>query len=261
MIGRRFETNFLNVHYNLALEQAILYLHPQNKFSVTVRFWTNPKAVILGRSQQVEEEVDLLYCSKNNIKIGRRISGGGTVFHDSGNLNISIFFPRKLLSSKTQNVSSVSKLFSELMILCLKGETGENDFTLYKNISILFNDKKISGSAGYFRGSWFLHHMTLLLQTDLTHLNHVLRAGKKDYSSLRPSNFFPTLNLPSLSKTKLMDRLINLLNDKFSITLETGTISDSEKKLALQLTKEMYSQRSWIWHKKRKLIEKEFSSQ
>ena len=259
MIGRWIETNFLDVHYNLALEQAILYLHPQSDFSATIRFWTNPKAAILGRSQQIGEEVDLLYCSENHITIGRRISGGGTVFHDSGNLNVSFFLPKTVLLPKAQNTSSISKLFSELLVDCLKGELGEEKFSIHKETSILFNHKKISGSAGYFRSSWFLHHMTLLLHTNLSDLNHVLRAGKKDYSSRRPSMFFPTTNLPSLSKINLIKQFITQLEDRFSLTLEASPISDSEKKLALRLSKEMYSQRSWIWDKKRNLVEQNFS--
>ncbi len=259
MVGRWLQTDYNDVHYNLALEQAILYLHSRSNFSATLRFWTNPKAIILGRSQQIEEEIDVLYCSENDITIGRRISGGGTVFHDPGNLNISIFLPKKILFPKAQNTSSISKVFSNLVVECLKSELDTDSFSLYKETAIIFNNKKISGSAGYFRSAWFLHHLTLLLHSNLSHLNNALLAGKDDYSSKRPSNYFPTTNLPSLSKLNLIQRVIKRLEEEFSLHLEVNSITDSENKLATRLKDEMYSQRSWIWMKKRTLVEQEFN--
>ncbi|PWI47088.1 hypothetical protein CEE45_13625 [Candidatus Heimdallarchaeota archaeon B3_Heim] len=260
MVGRWLETDFIDTHYNLALEQAILYLQPHNEFSATVRFWTNPKAVILGRSQQIEEEINIAYCSENNIITGRRISGGGTVFLDSGTLNISIFLPRRLLFPRARHTRSISKYFSERIVECLEAELGINKFVIYQDTSILFNQKKISGSAGYFRSSWFLHHLTLLLQTNLSHLDQALLAGKEQYSSKRPSSFFPTANLPPLSKTKLIKRFIKQLEEEFSHAFNKYPITESEKNLARRLTNKMYSQSSWIWDKKRGLIEQEFSS-
>ncbi len=259
MLGRWLETNFENVHYNLALEHAILFLSSQNDFSATVRVWTNPKAVILGRSQQISEEVDLTYCSENEITIGRRISGGGTVYHDLGNINLSIFLPKTKLFPKARDVKSISRMFSELIINQLKLELKTGTFSIYNENSILYNQKKFSGSAGYFRSDWFLHHFTLLFETNQIHLNHVLRAGRSDYSSKRPSSFIPTANLPPLSKSNLIKSIIDQLENTFDVVFEFKPLTESEIQLATRLANEMYSQKSWIWNKKRRLIEERFS--
>ncbi len=260
MKGRWLDTDFKDVHFNLALEHAILYLHAQSEFSGTIRSWNNPNAVILGRNQHIEEEVNVTYCSDNKIIIGRRISGGGTVFHDLGVLNISIFLPKSLLVPKFQDVNSISRLFTKLMVDCLSRELKGDSFTIYKDTSILYKKKKISGSAGYFRSSWFLHHLTLLLNADLTHIENALLAGKLTYQSRRPSLSFPTTNLPPLSRKSLIDTFVNQIEEKFNLDFKTEKPTLSEKRLGTYLTREMYSKNSWIQEKKRKLIEKEFSS-
>jgi lipoate-protein ligase A len=78
--GRILEYSFDNLHQNLALEHVILHISEGSSDNTTIRFWKNPPSVILGRSQLLNREVNIEYCKQNNIVIGRRISGGGTVY-------------------------------------------------------------------------------------------------------------------------------------------------------------------------------------
>ncbi|MFX0151215.1 MAG: biotin/lipoate A/B protein ligase family protein [Candidatus Hodarchaeota archaeon] len=106
-ICRILSFNSDNIFYNLALELAILLDHSHSPYDLSIRFWRNPKSVVLGRNQSVEDEVDLEYCKKNEITLSRRISGGGTVYHDKGNLNLSFFLPKKTLLNPQSNKCSV----------------------------------------------------------------------------------------------------------------------------------------------------------
>ena len=75
---------------NLALDEAIFREVESGRSPTTLRFYRNRNAVILGCFQLAEEELDLEYASKNGIKIAKRFTGGGAVYHDMGDLNFSV---------------------------------------------------------------------------------------------------------------------------------------------------------------------------
>ncbi|MHA1947153.1 MAG: lipoate--protein ligase family protein [Candidatus Hodarchaeales archaeon] len=247
-----------DIHHDLALEQAILNQHSHNGFDATVRFWRTPKAVILGRSQDIDQEIDIPYCKGKNIIIARRISGGGSVYTDQGNLNISISMKKANFNIKRFNYKKVAEIFSNLLVKSLSPQYPDQSFEVLNSSSVLFQNKKISGSAGYMHREWVLHHLTLLYDANLNYLNTSLRAGKSDYLSNKPSNFHPTMNLHSLSVNKFQSDLITMLTNHFNIDFVKDSVTEKEKSLAQLLKEKMYSQESWIVHKKRKLLENSF---
>ena len=149
MQGRLIESKSENIFFNLATEHSILQLHTHNFFKGTVRFWNTPRAVILGRSQDVEAEVDTAYCKRENIVITRRISGGGTVYSDRGNLNISISMKKRDLVKNRFNYQEIAENFSNILIKALRSQYQDESFQVLDSTSVLFQNKKISGSAGY----------------------------------------------------------------------------------------------------------------
>jgi lipoate-protein ligase A len=200
--------------------------------------------------------VDQSYCSKNNITIGRRISGGGAVYHDSGNLNISIFISKSFLKFKVQNYQEIAEFFGKFVIKCLRNDLPKEDFRIHQYTSILCNDQKISGSAGYLRGNSVLHHLTLLLDSNLSHLEKSLLAGKKGYKSLRPSNYFPTSNLYSVTVDRIKEIFLSKIQSEFNLNPFTDTLTQEEMQLGTRLANIMYSKQQWIRDKKRILLER-----
>lgn len=91
--GRILNLSYPNAFQNLALEEALAKSNLSSSIT-TVRLWENPPSVILGRFQNPTDEVDIAFCNSRGIKIARRFTGGGAVYHDLGNLNFTIAGPR-----------------------------------------------------------------------------------------------------------------------------------------------------------------------
>ena len=249
--GRILELEYQGLEENLALEHAIILKHEDLDYQTTVRFWRNPKSVILGRSQDICEEVNITYCQEHRIKLGRRISGGGAVFHDKGNLNISFFVPKYLFALKNINFPQINSFFTNMLIQSLESIFRKGRFARLNNASILFDDKKVSGSAGYLRGNWFLHHATLLLDVNLHDLENSLLAGSSSYSSRRKSEYYPTTNLPSFDLGEWKKSIIKRLEKSLNIQFDNGEISPIEEVQMRNLASELYAKDSWLWDKKR----------
>jgi lipoate-protein ligase A len=244
-----FETD--SMYYNLALEHTILLLHSQSQYSATIRFWKNPKSVIIGRNQLVEEEIDTDYCYKNNILIGRRISGGGAVYHDPGNLNISFFVLKKLLP-KNLNMPEITEYFTDLIIESLKKSLPNlSEIERKGSSNILYQGKKISGSAGYLRNNWVLHHATVLHSADLEDLEKSLLARLERPTVKRKSEYYPTTNLPEFNIDRLKELTIEVLEKTLRMKFNLFGLTKEEKVHADKLSEKMYSQPSWIYDRKR----------
>lgn len=247
-----FETD--NLFYNLALEHTILLLHSQSQYSATIRFWKNPKSVIVGRNQLVEEEIDTDYCYKNNILIGRRISGGGAVYHDPGNLNISFFVLKKILP-KNLNMTEITEYFTDLLIESLKKSLPNlSEIERKGSSNILHRGKKISGSAGYLRNNWVLHHATILHSADLENLEKSLLARLEKPTVKRKSEYYPTANLPEFNYELLKESIIEVLEMNLRMNFNFYSLTREEKVHADKLSVDMYSQLSWIFDRKRNMI-------
>jgi lipoate-protein ligase A len=166
------ENPYTNPFFNLASEEYLLSHFP-NGF---VMLWQNENAVVIGKHQNALAEVNLPYLIDNNISLARRISGGGTVVHDKGNLNFSIALPlpEGIPSINFRKfIDPVMAYLSTLGVLAVP--SGRND--------ILVNDLKVSGNAEHHhrKNKLMLHHGTLLFDSDLDNLGHAIRVVKGKY--------------------------------------------------------------------------------
>lgn len=123
-------------------------------------FYINGPSIIIGRNQNTVQEINTDYVEANGIKVVRRLSGGGAVYHDEGNLNFSFIAPHS-----KDNFHNFKK-FTEPVIKVLNAMgvpaelRGRND--------IVVHDQKISGNAQYVAGERMVSHGTLLWQANLT---------------------------------------------------------------------------------------------
>jgi len=245
-VGRILDNYILDVSYNLALDESILRLHPNNDYLMTLRFWRNPRSVIIGRGQQVREEIVFDYCKIHSIDIARRISGGGAVYHDLGNLNTSIFVPKKRLE-KPNDITHVSRFFSEFFVKSLQ-EFGL-EVKCIDNTNIMYDDKKISGAASYFTRGWVLYHATLLHSADLNHLELSLVHNKGIRK--RKSRYRPTTNLDMLDVDQWKRVLTKILGEGFNVEFVHQESSREELELATRLRERVYDNRDWIYNGRR----------
>lgn len=172
MISIKNEGN--DPHFNLALEEyALKYLNPEENYVI---LWQNEPSIIIGRNQNTIEEINTAYVKENNINVVRRLSGGGAVYHDFGNLNFTF-----IVTIKDDSDVNNFKKFTEPVIKALdkfgiKAElSGRNDITI--------DGKKFSGNAQYFYKNRLLHHGTILFDSNLAVVQEALNVKQDKIES------------------------------------------------------------------------------
>lgn len=136
--------------------------------------YRNEPSIIVGKHQNTLAEINLEFVKRNNLSVVRRLSGGGTVYHDLGNLNYSF-----IANGSDGNLVNFKK-FTQPLIDVLQGLGvdaklgGKND--------IRVGDKKISGNAEHVYKNRVLHHGTLLFSSDLDELNESIKINPNTYS-------------------------------------------------------------------------------
>ncbi|MBQ8579110.1 MAG: lipoate--protein ligase [Oscillospiraceae bacterium] len=152
--------------FNLALEEYIFNSMPRDKSYLML--WQNDNTIVVGRHQNTLSEIDLSYVTEHHIRVVRRLSGGGAVYHDLGNLNYSFITDAR--EDETVNLRRFCQPVADA--LCALGidarVDGRND--------ILAEGCKISGNAQYVRQGRVMHHGTLLFDSDLSVLSRALQA-------------------------------------------------------------------------------------
>ena len=153
--------------FNHAAEEYLM-----NNFDDEIAMlWINKPSILIGRNQNTLSEINLNYVKKNDILVVRRISGGGTVYNDWGNMNFSFITYR---NSSQAKIKDGFKKFALPVINTLQSLginavfTGRNDITI--------DGKKFSGNAQYFQKDKLLHHGTILYDCDMSKLSLALKS-------------------------------------------------------------------------------------
>ncbi|MCL2337082.1 MAG: lipoate--protein ligase [Firmicutes bacterium] len=149
-------------YFNLALEEYFLK-HAQIDGDVLI-LWQNEPVIVVGKNQDPLAEINLDYVREQGIKVVRRITGGGAVYHDAGNINFSLI--------RNHDGDTRFAFFAEPVLRCLK-DLGVDAVFSGRN-DILVDGRKISGNAQCLYKSKVLHHGTLLWQSDLNVLGKAL---------------------------------------------------------------------------------------
>lgn len=150
-----------DVYRNLAVEEWLLD-HAAGRGPILF-LCVNSPCVVIGKNQNPWRECRLSLMKKEGVPLARRISGGGAVYHDEGNLNVGVMVSRTEYREEKQY---------ELIFKTLE-KFGINASKLRKN-SLAVDGKKFSGQAFSFRGQHVLHHGTLLVNSDLKRLGRYL---------------------------------------------------------------------------------------
>lgn len=226
-------------YYNQAFEEYVFDRF--TKGEDVLLLWINKPCVVCGRYQNVFEEVDTARALREDIPIIRRNTGGGTVFHDTGNLNYTII----------RNVEEGEMLDYDKFILPVIDALNRIGVPAHKRRTsdIAINDKKISGSAANVSHGKMLHHGTLLFDTDMS-LLHGLLAGapgtftSKAIASVRSevTNIKEHCEIKNIEEFK--EKLFNALNVTEEVTLSSA---DDEK--IKELAKEKYADNAWTFGK------------
>ncbi len=162
-----FNNNENNPQINLALEEYIVRNFDETEDYLL--FYINRPSIIIGKHQNTAEEINAEFVKEKNITVVRRISGGGAVYHDFGNLNFS--FLTKYDSKKVNNfVQFVAPIVEALKKLGIPAEmTGRND--------IMAEGRKISGNAQFSTTKKMFSHGTLLFNSNIEDVVNALNVS------------------------------------------------------------------------------------
>lgn len=174
--------------FNCALEE---YLLTQTERELMVLYINSP-SVIIGRNQSLEAEVNVPFCDERGIEVVRRISGGGAVYHDFGNVNYSFILDRGDIPLLDQNFNT--PIIDALDSLNVKAHAGFRK-------ELLVGEYKISGTAAHVAKSRQLFHGTLLFNSDLKTLDASLRGDVNKLGRCVASIRSEVINLSELIST------------------------------------------------------------
>ncbi|NLJ50510.1 MAG: lipoate--protein ligase [Candidatus Atribacteria bacterium] len=231
-----------NPYFNLASEEYIMNsFHDDEKY---LMLWQNQPSIIIGKHQNTIEEINSEFIQANNIDVVRRLSGGGAVYHDLGNLNFTF-----IVKVSDHSLDFDFKKFTEPVMTALNRMGIPAEFNSRNDLSI--EGKKFSGNAQYIKKGNCLHHGTLLFNTNLEHLEIALRVSNdkiesKGIKSIRSrvTNIYPYLKRPcSIEEFK------NFLYNQFCLIngkMQSISFTEKDKKQIEELAHNKY--RTWEWN-------------
>lgn len=156
--------------YNLALEEHLL--KNVGREEVILYLWQNQGTVVIGRNQNAWKQCRCKDLEDDGNKLARRLSGGGAVFHDLGNMNFTFIMARKNYNLERQ----LEVILQAVRKQGINAEfTGRNDLTV--------DGKKFSGNAFYFEENNAYHHGTILVDVDFEDMMRYLQVSQEKISS------------------------------------------------------------------------------
>ncbi|MBQ8769043.1 MAG: lipoate--protein ligase [Oscillospiraceae bacterium] len=232
------ETGSTDPAYNLAFEE---YVQTHRRTGNYLILWQNRNAVIIGRNQNAEEEINAAFVKAHGIKVIRRNTGGGAVYHDMGNLNYSFITDAADISQRS------AQPFTEPVVRALKAlgldaeASGRND--------ILIDGRKVSGTAQHLIRGRILHHGTLLFESNPEMIAGALNPDPTKFQSKSIKSVRSRVgNIRSLLRA---DMMLQAFWDylKTALTadgIEPTSLSNEELAEIEKLQKEKYD--TWDWN-------------
>lgn len=227
-------------YFNQAFEEYVFNNIKDDKVLIV---WRNKPAIIVGCYQNICKEVSAYALKKAGVPIVRRMSGGGTVYHDLGNINYTLIHDKEGFIDYDDFLTPVIDALNRLGVKAHKDRTCD----------ISIGGKKISGSAQKVSSGRVLHHGTLLFDSDLTVLDEITTKNKNEsfISKAADSAICKVTNIKEASDTKLdiesfMSAFSFEISGKDSKTLELG---DKELEEIEKLSEEKYQSWEWTWAK------------
>lgn len=230
-----------DVYFNLAMEE---YFFEKFKKDEVFMLWINEPSVVIGKHQNLIEELNMKYCFENNIKIARRLSGGGTVVHDFGNLNYTY------ITNTTGDTALDFKEFLKPMYNALLNLNIDAHISPRNDFRVL--EKKICGHSQFMRKKRVLHHGCILFDSNLDNLRDALNVkNKKIISKSAKSVKSSVANLKEISKLDYeISDFLEKVKTEILKTQENFEIYELTKEDILKIDKiksEKYATKDWIY--------------
>jgi len=236
---RIIQSNSTDPCFNIASEEYIFNTCIDNVFYI----YRDDPSVIIGKHQNALKEMNYRFVRDNNIKLVRRISGGGTVYHDLGNINFTFLMHTK------ESVQVDFKKYTFPVLNVLKKLGLKALFTGKSNLTI--EGKKFSGNAAHVYKNKVLHHGTILFSSHLDVLHNALTADQSRFSDKAVNskrseviNISDLLDSP-LTISEFMEMLITQVTIDFGSDYEQNFSKDERDKIEKLVTNKYAT---WDWN-------------
>ena len=227
-----------NAYFNLAMEEYFLKNTNEDIFLL----WQNENSIIVGKNQNTLSEINYDYVKENNIKVVRRLSGGGAVFHDLGNINFTFI-------SCNDNSFSDFKKFTMPIVEALKELNVHAEFSGRNDL--LIDGQKFSGNAQYNYKNKVMHHGTLLFSSEINDLSNALKVKPSKFQGKsvksvksRVTNISSHLD-KKMTVLEFKDYLMDFIN-KRDDNSHFYELNDKDIESINKLVEEKYS--TWEWN-------------
>ncbi|MCY7915525.1 lipoate--protein ligase LplJ [Bacillus haynesii] len=233
--------NITDPRINLAIEEYCLkHLDPEETYLL---FYINQPSIIIGKNQNTIEEINTKYVDENGIIVVRRLSGGGAVYHDLGNLNFSF------ITKDDGNSFHNFKKFTEPVVAALK-KLGV-DAELSGRNDLMANGRKISGNAQFSTKGRMFSHGTLLFDSEIEHVVSALKVKKdkiesKGIKSIRSrvANISEFLD-QKMTTVEFRSMLLRYIFDTAG-DIPEYKLTEKDWEIINQISKERYQ--NWDWN-------------
>ena len=237
MNWRFIDSDIANPYFITAVDEAIYKARKENKVENTLHFYRrDPAAVSVGRSRKLHDDFHIKNCLVYDVKIIRRITGGGTIFTDKQCLIYCLVF-----NNERNKFNSSLKTFKTVCHSISNALNHLDINTVYKPPNdILLNGKKISGSAQIKKDNITLIHGTILIDTNLELMNKVLKnSTNTEVSTLsKEIGYVPSIEMIKKDMKKSFELY-------FNINFKKNTLSAYENILIRRLLKKRYLNKTW----------------
>ena len=236
------ENTSIDPHYNLAFEEYVFKNLDFNEEFVLL--WRNGPSIIVGKNQNTVEEINMDYVKENDINVVRRVTGGGAVYHDLGNLNFSFIVKadnNDKIDFKTYNIPII-KALEKIGVNCEL--SGRND--------LVIDGKKFSGIAQSIIKGRVLNHGTLLFDSKIDTLSKALNVKRDKIESKGVKSVASRVtNIKSYVKDDIdvlefKNVLLKNIFEYFNQPVEYYELTDKDRDNIQKMVEERYG--TWEWN-------------
>jgi len=232
---RIIDTGVREGRANIAFDAALIEERQANRVPDTIRFLRFPPTALIGRHQDLSREVDLDYCRNSGVGVVRRITGGGAIYLDEGQLGWELVFHRKSLG-----IPALPDLAREICNAAANGLSQLGvDAKFRPRNDIEVDGRKISGTGGFFDGDVLIYQGTVLVDMNAQHMVKALNIPESKLAKRRLDSAAERVvtlkellgeDLPDLETIK--QSLIRGFTEGLGIGAEPGGITENEESLA-----------------------------